>query len=211
MKTVLRLTFLLFVSIGLTGCAHRTLLYQDKDHVTVYLVNAPEVTKDSYSIEFQFEAPTNDTHLIQTLNQKTWSATESFRVIYYADETSVDHHWVAGPIQTDWRRMVIRPGKVVGTDEANTGFSMLPGGWPDRFNWTYRYNAGKITDQKDPRFGTVVPDPQFGVRHKIQGFIEYERPEYATIYHIQFVNGLLTWSVEGTDIKYEWKAEKVVD
>lgn len=203
MKTVLRAIFLL-AALLVVGCTS-TPLFVSGDQVSVYLAEKPEVKQTEFNIEFKFDSPTGDTHLVQRLELSSWSAEEAFRVTD-GYKSYTDTHFSKG-ISYQHRRIVIRPGAVAGTDETFLGFSMLPGDWPDRFNEKYRWKKGKITDPNDPRFGEVVPDPQFGVNHKIQGVITYTREEHATVYLLTFDHGVLTWEIEGTDIKHVWRAE----
>ena len=172
---------LIMAMLFLTGCAASP-LYVSDEGVSVYLQKKPEVTKDSYSIYFKFEIPTNDTHAIQQIemNGDKWTGIEAFRIRAWR-MTGIDHHHVDG-VTRQFRRITLMPGAVQGTDELN-GFSMLPSGWPEEFNQNYRS------------------------QRKVQGEIVKMRPEYKTIYHLDFENGRLVWYIEGQDIRREWIAE----
>lgn len=191
----LKVLLLLLMSMALVGCTALTPLYESKDHVSIYLAGEPEVERTHYKIRFVFETPTDDTHLIQTLDLGIWTGTEAFRTQYFVDETGIDSHWIDSPDaphdSSQWyidnRTITIRPGEVVDVDENCGGFSMLPGGWPDNFNKSFRES------------------------HSVQGRIEYERSEHATTYQINFVNGVLRFNVVGTSVSYQWKVQNSVD
>lgn len=173
-------TAIFLLALLLTGCGSTPLFVSD-DQVSIYLRTEPEVKEDEFRIRFRFDSPTGDTHLVQRLEFDSWQAEEAFRVTEgYKSHT--DSHW-SEDVNFQHRRMVIRPGAVDGVDETPFGFSMLPGPWPPGFNEDYR----------DDR--------------EIRGYIVYLRPEHATVYTLTFDHGVLTWQVEGTDIKHVWRAE----
>lgn len=161
------------------GCA--TPLYQSPDRVSIFLHSEPEVLEDSYKIKFRFESPTQDPHLIQWIEVNGYHGVEAFRITP-PYQSQVDTHFTEDTTQ-QLRRITIAPGEVEGVDATFWGFSMLPSNWPPEFNAAYR------------------------AKHKIQGHVVYRRPEHETIYHLDFVDGVLRWWVEGTDVKREWRAK----
>ena len=177
---VLALASLLFAA--LTGCT-ATPLYETPRGVSVYLNEEPTVERDYFEIEFRFSTPTEDPHLIQWIEvNERWTGVESFTPLWHG-RTGIDRHYSGKGTVSQYRRVTIAPGEVEGTDETRFGFAMLPSEWPERFN------------------------PKYRSEYKIQGRVVYRRPEYETVYLIEFENGVLTWSVEGTDIQHRWEAE----
>lgn len=179
MKTMLAL--LLAVMCVLTGCASP--LFVTDDGVSIFLQRTPEVKHNEYRIQFRFESPTNDKDVIQQIEMnETWTGIESFRISKWG-QTCVDTHHATG-ISIQRRRMTLMPGEVRGVDLSPFGFAMLPSEWPDGFNQDYRE------------------------QHKVQGEIVKIRPEYKTIYHLDFENGRLVWYIEGQDVRREWVADE---
>lgn len=161
----------------LAGCT--VPLYETRDGVSIHLVDEPQVEANRYRIEFRFESPTDDPHLIQWVELGDYHGVESFRVLPDG-KTGIDIHFTARTIKQN-RRITIAPGKVEGADETTAGFAMLPSNWPDEFNEHYRED------------------------HSIEGRVVYRRDEMKTVYNLDFESGVLRWSVEGTDIRREWK------
>ena len=187
-----RAFFVILIAVILTGCG-TTPLYESRDAVSIHLYNEPVVTHDSFSIHFRFEPPglvgtppgqPDDPHLIQWIDINNWTGVEAFRVLPDG-KSALDHHFTGKGTSKQSRRITICPGKVEGVDETTSGFSMLPSGWPDEFN--SRYRSG----------------------HKVQGRVVYRLSEKATVYRLDFADGKLVWSVEGTDVRREWSAEPV--
>lgn len=174
------LTLALLLLAVLTGC-QAVPLYETRRGVSVYLDEEPTVERDYYKIDFRFSSPTDDPHLIQWIELNGWTGVEAFRPRWHG-RTGADHHYPSKGTTKQYRRITIAPGKVEGADETSNGFSMLPSEWPDGFNSDYREH------------------------HKIQGRVVYRRPEYETVYLIEFKDGVLIWSVEGTDIQHRWEA-----
>lgn len=166
------------VLLSLAGCA--TPLYEDHNRVSLYLVGEPTVKRDSFEIQFQFETPTDDPHVIQWIEMNNWTGVESFRVLW-EKRTGIDTHF-SSEIQQQSRRMTVAPGRVEGVDETTAGFAMLPSEWPEGFNAKYRE------------------------RHTIQGRVAWRKADKATVYRLEFTPGKLVWSVEGTNVRREWHA-----
>jgi hypothetical protein len=164
----------------LAGCV--TPLYETRDGVSIYLVGEPTVERDYYRIEFKFETPTDDPHLIQWIELNGWTGVEVFTPRLF-ERTVVDHHYPSRGTKEQYRRMLIAPGKVVGVDMTTGGFGMLPSEWPEGFNPDYRKG------------------------HVIRGRVVYRKPEFETVYRLDFKDGRLVWSVEGTDIRRKWTVD----
>lgn len=177
-----------FIALIVGGCVSTTPLYESRDTVSIHLYGEPVVTKDSFSISFQFETPDYSPpspyhepdvpHFIQWVNVNEWTGVEAFRILPHG-KSGVDHHFTQG-VRKQHRRITITPGKVEGADETTAGFSMLPSEWADGFNSKYREN------------------------HEIKGRVVHRLTEKATVYLLDFEDGKLVWSVEGTDVRREW-------
>jgi hypothetical protein len=169
--------FLFLAGLLLSACSS-TPLYVTDSGVSIYLAEEPEVEADRFKITFTFESPTDDPHLVQTIELYGTAGIESFRANRF---TNRDVHWTE-KTDTQYRRMTIMPGEVVGADERN-GFAMLPS------DWLPGMNADYLDD------------------HKIQGKVVFTRPEFQTIYHLDFEYGKLVWYIEGKDVRMEWSAK----
>ena len=172
-----KLALLLLVFVA--GCT--TPLYRSPDGVSIHLRGEPTVEKDYYEIQFRFESPTDDPHLIQWIELNGWTGVEAFTVLMDG-KTSIDTHHPGRGTTKQYRRITIAPGKVEGTDQTFWGFSMLPSEWPEGFNDHYRK------------------------WREIRGRVAYRLPARATIYRLEFEEGKLVWYVEGTDVRREWYA-----
>lgn len=165
----------------LSGCTSQP-LYVTRSGVSIYLEQEPVVKQDTFEIKFSFKSPTKDSHIIQQIENDGWTGIEAFRT--RCGKTTTDTHFIVAAL-INKRRMTLIPGTVEDVDEGFfSGFSMLPSGWPERWNEKFRQE------------------------HKIQGRIVKMRPEYQTIYHLHFEAGKLVWFVEGTDVHREWEAPK---
>jgi hypothetical protein len=166
----------------LVGCASEP-LYVTNSSVSIYLEGDPVVKENTFEIRFHFESPTKEKHIIQQIECGGWTGIESFR-LHPNGSTSTDTHFIENRVY-DKRRMTLIPGEVADVDEGFfSGFSMLPSGWPDNWNAKFRQ------------------------KHKIQGTIVKMRPEFQTIYHLEFAQGKLIWTVEGTSVRREWSMTK---
>lgn len=165
----------------LVGCTSQP-LYVTKSGVSIYLKEEPVVAENSFTIKFSFESPTDDKHIIQQIETSEWTGIESFRT--FSGKTTTDTHSMIGLLE-DSRRMTLIPGEVADTDESLfSGFSMLPSAWPEYWNSKFR---------KD---------------HVVRGYIVKMRPEFQTIYNLEFAQGKLVWTVEGTQLRREWSVPK---
>lgn len=191
LRNVLFVSLFSFLFVGLPACASHTVLYdgksatQEVEKVKIILIGEPTVKKDSFIIYFKFESPTDDTHVIQQIElNKNWIGIESFRMYNGKFAPSQRDKHFSNNITRQGRRMTVMPGKIEDADESLLGFAMLPSGWPNNFNEAYRE------------------------KHEIKGRITKMVPEAAITYILNFNNGVLTFEVEGTDIKHTWTSEE---
>lgn len=170
--------FALFLLAVLGGCASSQPLYVNDNGVSVYLESEPTISNDSFEIKLHFETNAKSKHVIQQIESGGWLGIESFRL--FSGSTTTDTHTMTNS-SANRRRMTLIPGEVSGADEGFfSGFAMLPSAWPSGWNEAFRKS------------------------HQIQGQIVALKPEFTTIYHIEFSNGKLILYVEGSSIRREW-------